>query len=390
MPANKKIKVLFALDNLTVGGAQQLVLSLVQSLARDRYEPVVCTLFSGRSQEPELLFDAVRAAGAKAYRLSISGWRDFKTFWQFKEILAKEQIDLVHSHMVPADFWSSLLGKLCAALPVVYTRHGIYSLNGPASRFQNFLLNKILADRVVAISEAVTDNLSKVCGTPEKRIVHIVNGVDTCAFNPSVSGKRIREELGLQPNDFVVGNCSRFEIRKGYDIFLRVAEMVARDRPNVKFLAVGHGSQEQALREKARQSACADQIVFAPARLDVPEVLGTMDVFLFTPYLGEGLPLVVLEAMASGLPVIASNIGSNREIVQPGVTGFLPFPKNWQAETDYLDGHPFAEKVAFFADNPPALKEMGRNGRKLILEKFDQRTMVENHQTLYESLLWTT
>jgi glycosyltransferase involved in cell wall biosynthesis len=253
---------------------------------------------------------------------------------------------------------------------------------------QNFILNRVTSDRVIAISSAVFNNLTSICRVPKHRIVTIKNGVDTQRFRPDICGKKVRSELGIPPEAVVVGNTSRFEARKGYDIFLQVAALLAEVNPKVKFLAVGHGSQEQVMMHEIEKLKLHNNVIIAPQRLNMPEVLTAMDIFLFTPYWGEGLPCAVLEALASGLPVVASNVGVNPEIVNHGKTGYLPAPEKWCMETRSLNSQAFAKQVLFLVNNPLLAIEMGRNGRKLVLEKFDLQRMVEEHETLYERLVF--
>lgn len=383
-----KIKVMLVLDNLTVGGAQRLVVDLVRFLTPRRFEPVVCTLFSNRDPEPERYLSELNTLGMRTYRLSLTSWRDLKGIARFRALVGREGVDIIHSHMVPADFWGCLLGKLFRRRATLFTRHNTYDLNGLSTRVQNLLLKTLVADKVVAVSRSVSENLQTVWKVPEKRIVTILNGVDVQRFHPRVSGAEVREELGIDEGDLVVGNHSRFEARKGHDIFLQVAEQVLPQYRKLKFLAVGHGDRFTHLRKIATRPRFRGRLLVAPTRLDMPQVLAAMDFLLFTPYWGEGLPLAVLEAMATGLPVIASNVGSIPEVVQDGVTGRLPFPKTWSAEADYLDSRAFAEALAELIESRREMwREIGARGRAYVTAHHDIRAMVRSHEMLYESLL---
>jgi len=112
-----------------------------------------------------------------------------------------------------------------------------------------------------------------------------------------------------------------------------------------------------------------------------------MNILIFAPYLSEGLPLNILEAMASGKPVVASNIGANCELVVDGVTGFLPAPKRWAMETDYLDATLLADKVEYLLRNKELAKKMGKAGRKIVEEKFSAEAVARKHESLYRELL---
>ena len=119
----------------------------------------------------------------------------------------------------------------------------------------------------------------------------------------------------------------------------------------------------------------------------MPQVMAAIDIFLFTPYWGEGLPYVVLEAMSTAKPVIASNVGSNRELVLDGQTGFLPYPLQWSFETDHLEAEPFAEKIEVLIKNKIMAQNMGIKGRNRIEKKFNIYTMVMELEKLYQNLI---
>lgn len=383
----KRIKILFVLDNLTVGGAQHIVYSIIGKLDTRRFKSVVCTLFSGREKVIENLESILKEIGIPVYRIQLSSWRDLTSFRRFEQILKKEHIDLIHAHMVPADYWGCLLGKLFGAIPTVYTRHNTYRLNGMMSHLQNFILNRVTSNKVIAISTAVFNNLTSICRVPGHRIVTIKNGVDTQRFRPEICGNKVRAELGIPPSAVVVGNTSRFEPRKGYDVFLQVAALVTEVNSHIKFLAVGHGSQEQAMKHEVTRFNLQNNVIITPECLNIPEVLAAMDIFLFTPYWGEGLPCAVLEAMACGLPVVASNVGVNPEIVKNSITGFLPSPEKWCPEAESLSSQAFANQLLFLIEHPEIVVEMGRNGRKLVLNNYNVQKMVEKHEKLYDRLV---
>ncbi len=386
----KKIGILYILDNLAIGGAQQVVLTLAENLDKKNFHIVVCTLFSRDPKMEEPLADEIKEMDIPVYKLAMTSWRDWNTIKKLLQIIDMENIDLVHSHMVPADFWGTFLTKIFKRKKAVYTRHNTYTPNGFSSKIQTFLLNRILCEKIVAISNATFKNLTARCWANPKKIVKIYNGVNTKRFSPSLSGTRVRESLDIPPDSVVIGNLSRFEKRKGYDVFLNVALRVAKFNPHVRFLIMGNGPEEAPLRLLAKQLDVEKYVVFAKPRRDVHEVLAAIDMLLFTPYWGEGLPTVVLEAMASGKPVVASNTGSNSEIIIDEVTGVLPSPKAWTMETNQLDISAFTEKIIYLVKNRDVANQMGIEGRKVVEQKFTVEKMVQKTEALYCNLVFGT
>ena len=150
---------------------------------------------------------------------------------------------------------------------------------------------------------------------------------------------------------------------------------------------LGHGEEKTNLMQKIKEYGLKNRIIISEPRSDMPQVMSCIDILLFTPYWGEGLPYVVLEAMASGKPVVASHIGSNNELIVDSQTGFLPYPAEWNYETDTLKAEPFVEKIEYLLKNPTIAKEMGLRSRQRAVEKFDLHVMVSKLEKLYLDLL---
>lgn len=384
--ANGKIHILFVLDNLTIGGAQKLVLDIAQNLDADRFRPFVCTLFSSEKIENEPFAIELKKANIPLARLQLQSWRDFRTFAQFRKLVKDWNISVVHGHMIPADFWGCLVAKISTRTRTVYTRHNSYPVNGMSSKAQLWLLNNFAADNIIAISKTIKDYAVERTSTPARKVRLINNGVDSVRFNPKISGEVVRKQLGIGSDEIVVGNISRYEPRKGYDVFVRVAAGLALKFPNVRFIACGHGPQKDELLNMAKEFRLGQKLIFTEPRPDVEKFIAALDVFLFPTYWGEGLPLSVCEAMACGKPIVASNIGSNKELVTDGENGFLPAPKNWNLETGELPAEPFIQKIAQLVENPELRKTIGINGRARVEKLFNVKTMLEQHENLFSEL----
>jgi len=382
-----KIGVLFVLDNLAVGGAQQQVLNLIRLMDRSRFDVSVCTLFVSQAETDVSLSNEVEAVGVPIFPLAMKTWRDFGTIRMFRNIVKRQRIEIVHANMVPADFWGCLLGKICGAKVAIYTRQNVYHIRKPVRWFQLFLLNRFLADAAFAVSRSTRENLIMECFALPNKVFIIPNTVDARRFHPGISGRQAKSMFGLSDEDIIIGNVSRFEKRKGYDIFIEVASKIVRRYSKVKFLAVGHGDQLEQLRNTAGRCGLYEKVIFSAPRRDMPEVMAAIDIFLFTPYWGEGLPLSVLEAMAAGKPVVASNVGSNNELVIDGETGFLPTPKKWAMEAETLEVKPLVEKICFLIENRDVGKEMGMRGRQLVRSKFSSEVMAKQTEELFLSML---
>ncbi|MBI2472866.1 MAG: glycosyltransferase [Planctomycetes bacterium] len=385
--AQKKIRILYVLDTLFIGGAEQHVATLCRHLDKEKFHIVVCTLFSRDPNLHEPIADEIRVLGIRVEQLAMQRWRDWRSIAQFLRLIDDEQIDIVHGHMVPADFWGSFMAKIFRRRKTIYTCHQPFLKEGYAMRVQQFALNIFLADRIVSVSEATTHFCSKICHASPKKIIKIPNAVDTDRFTPEVSGSSIRAELGLSDDVFIIGNIGRYTPEKGYPFFIETAAKVAQTHQNARFLIVGHGSEYNKLTDLIEKLGLTNRFFVTGPRRDIPEILGAVDIFLFTSIWGEAFGISLIEAMAAGKPIIAANIGPTKEIIEDGITGLLPYPEEWEQETDYLDADALARSVDYLIRNPHVRNQLGQEARSQAVKRFSITTLVKSIESLYISMI---
>lgn len=387
-PQDSKIRVLHVLDALGVGGAEQLVMTLADGVDRTQFHFVVCTLFS-RGESPEPFAEEIRELGIRVEQLAMTRWRDRDTIRRFLELLDDECIDIVHGHTIPADFWGCFLARILGRQKIVCTKHDMLPRTGKAAGFQRFMVERVLAEKIISISGVVTDHLIHHRGVNPERIVQIPNPVDTVRFSPEVSGAKVREELGIPRDALVIGNTSRFEKRKGYDLFLELAGIIGPRHSNVRFLAVGHGTERDHMLRRINDANLQDIVTLTGPRRDIPQILGAIDIFFFTSLWGEGFGIVLIEAMAAGKAVVATNVGPAREIIEDGVSGFLPSPAVWVPETtiDRVDTDPLVERIEFLVAHPETRQRLGAAARRRAIDFFGTRQVVVQTEQLYRELL---
>jgi glycosyltransferase involved in cell wall biosynthesis len=217
---------------------------------------------------------------------------------------------------------------------------------------------------------------------PPERILVIQNGVDTTPYDIANEPLSVKTQLGFQDGDHVVGMIGGLRSVKGHRYLIQSLPAVLAEVPNTKCLVVGRdfgepGSREIDLRRLARSLGVNDSITFTGERSDIPELLAVMD-FIVQPSLSEGLSNVILEAMAAGKPVIASDVGGNREVIEDGKTGFLVNPKEYSE---------FSRRIIECLKNPRLSKELGRNARETVMQKFQISRMLERHMCLYDQCI---
>jgi glycosyltransferase involved in cell wall biosynthesis len=218
-------------------------------------------------------------------------------------------------------------------------------------------------------------------GVKQQKIEVIRNGVQL----PAHTGRRetggIRQEFGIPDNVPVCACIGRVVSGKGIDVYLRAARLLTDQNRNVRFLMIGAHSVETnhkfEMEELARELQLDGRFIFTGERHNVDEILHDIDIVVH-PSLTEGLSNVVLEAMAAGLPVVATRVGGNPELVQDGRTGVLVPPRNATA---------LAQAIAFLLDHPEIARQFGKAGRERIVQEFSIREMLRRTEDLYLRLV---
>jgi sugar transferase (PEP-CTERM/EpsH1 system associated) len=267
----------------------------------------------------------------------------------------------------------------------IHGDHGwdIHDLYGQKLRYQ--ILRRALSpfvDRFVVVSRGLETYLKQQVGVPLDRVTRITNGVDTEVFHSSSGGREpIPVEDFAAPDSFVIGTVGRMEIVKDpmtlAGAFVRLAELLPHAKSRLRLVMVGDGSQRQRV-EALLNFGGVESMAWLPGqREDVPSLLRCMDLFVL-PSLAEGISNTILESMASGLPVVATGVGGNLELVEDGVTGTLVPPKDEDA---------MAEAIAAYVVNPEMLRLRARAARERVVREFSITRMVDSYLSVYDSVL---
>jgi glycosyltransferase involved in cell wall biosynthesis len=238
-------------------------------------------------------------------------------------------------------------------------------------------LSERFCDGFIAVSEAIRKVLVKAHRIPEEKVVRIYNGVELEAFRPgSLNGFRLKRELGLDPEAPLVGTIGRLVYQKAHDVFLQAASLVGQAVPGAQFLIVGEGPLRPRL-ERMVDELGLRTCHFAGFRADIPNLLSIMDVFAL-PSILEGLPRVLLEALAMARAIVATRIDGVMEVAQHGVTALLVPPGDPAALAD--------ASISLLKDKELASR-LGTAGRTLAEERFSVSRMVEEVDRFYTTLL---
>ena len=355
---------------LGLGGQEAVVARLVRSADPERFEMSACTIDHLGHHGEELCDDGFTVHNlAKGPGLKPSLWL------KLARILRRERIDVVHGHNFQTLFWGLPAAKLARTTAFVYTVHGnLYRKSPRIARAEKLLIR--FATKVTAISQSSRHELDGDRIFPAKKVLVIPNGIDAGDYEIDVDRAGVRRELGLPPEGPALGICSRIVAAKGVDHLIRAMPKVIGRFPGASTLVVGDGDAVEGLRALAKELAVAERVVFTGQRQDVPRLLGAMDLFVL-PSESEGLSMALLEAMAAGLPAVATNVGDNAIAIRDGETGRI-------VELDQIDRLP-GVLIELLSDEE-RLRSMGGRARQRAVEHYSHERMTENYERLFAEL----
>lgn len=372
--------ILYPVNELKIGGAEQQLLELVRGLDKSRFRPIVAPLYDGGALDAE--FRTV--PGVEVVDLHRTGKYDFSTFWRVATILRRERIDLIQPFLSPATLFGLLPALLVGTPRIVVTeRCGVRRTRGlgyKAYRTAEDVLSRY-ADMIVPNSVA-GQRLLLQRGLPASRIRVVYNGLNLRRLrvdDAAVAGHRAR--LGVPEGGKVAGILASLTEPKGHGTLLRAAAELGGRRQDVRYAIVGDGALREDLEVLASALGIRDKVVFFGYQRGVADLLASFDVLVSASRDNEGCSNSILEAMALGVPVIATDIGGNCELVENGVTGHLVPVGDHAALADALDR---------VLSGDECVRTMAEHAQRMIGERFGLDRMVREYEHLYSSLLRDT
>lgn len=357
------MKILHLDTERTWRGGEAQVLLLARGLAARGHDCIV----AGQPEAP--LLDRATGAGLRTLAVSMPSEWSPRAIFELSRWLKKEMTDVIHLHTSHAATLGGLAGRLAGTPVRVISRRVDFSL---ASNPLRKLKYEWGIDRILAISEGVREVLVADGLNPD-RISIVRSGIDPSGFDPEASGEDARRELGIPPDALVIGCVAHFAEHKGHRVLVDAAEMVIRQRPDVRFVLVGDGELKDKVLDQIKNLSIGDNVALPGFRNDVPRLLSAFDVVTLASHL-EGLGTSLLDGMVMGRPIVATRVGGIPEIVEDGVTGRLVPAGNPRALADA-----FLELL----ENPEARRRMGAAGRTRVLNLFSAGAMVTATESIY-------
>ncbi|ASZ13143.1 glycosyltransferase family 4 protein [Chitinophaga pendula] len=372
----KKIRVLETIRQGKIGGGESHVLDLVANLDKEQYEPVVLSFTDGP------MIQALEKMQIPAHVIASEKPFDISVWKRVKQLLIDERIDLVHVHGTRANtnvLWAARNLKL----PVIYTVHG-WSFHGglhPLMKKARIAAEKFITSRAqvnICVSESNRQTGQKAFGKLDAVVVP--NGVNLQRFDPQANYADVKKAYGIPEDHLVVGYIVRMTYQKDPVSMIHAFAEVHKLMPNMTLLMVGEGELKQTAIDTANALGLSDYIVFDNFRQDVPAVLNAVDIYCL-PSLWEGFPIGVLEAMAMGKAVIASDVDGTREAVRHEENGLLVPAKNVTA---------LANAIMQLASDVALRERLAQSARNTILAEYNVAGMTRKIEAVYRDLIGTT
>lgn len=318
----------------------------------------------------------------KNFVSEVSLFKDLHALWQIFMLLRRQKYDLIHTHNSKGGFIGRLAAFLAGGPPVIHGVHGFafHENERWLRRVLFFALEKLAkhwSTRVICISQPLVELWIQSNLAPREKIRKIYSGIEIMDFKRKYNRSKIRTQLGLKPGQIAVGQVSKLWEGKGHEDIMNACPKLIEQIPDLKVFFIGNGPICEKLQSMVDKKGLQNTIVFLGHCDNVPEITSALDIAVLASHF-EGMGRVVLEAMAVGLPVVATRVGGIPDLVVDQKTGIL------------IDSHSpqqLAHGILLLATNQELRKNMGSAGQKRVDKRFSASTMVEQIGQLYEEVL---
>ena len=376
---DQKIRVLHLIEHLKVGGAERAVVDLVKTLDSSRIQSTVCVYRSigafgeelQRSGHPIVFIrkEIFTIRFPKFLRVPLVFLESILFVIRLVHLIQTNKIQIVHSHLFSANLWGRLAVTVARSSRIIVTEHNTSNLRKSLKRS---IVNRLLAPlshRTVAVSKPVAESIIKARWTTKDRLITIPNGINLSRFD-CTSNRENGILPGTRPRIAIIAYLWPV---KRHDLLFQAIKICKDRTPNITCCVVGDGTERAHLEQLSQDLHLTNTVYFLGERHDVNRLLQDIDIVVSTSD-NEGLPINLMEAMAAGVPVVATDVGGTGEIVKPGETGILVKQGNVQSICDGL---------CKLIDNPALAKKIGRNGLTMIREFYSMESIARKWKEVY-------
>lgn len=364
-----KKKLLHIVLYLVYGGLEKIVYDFSRELNGKDYEVHVAALERGGP-----IGDQLHQEGIPVHILGKRpGKFDFGLLLKLTKLIKKLQIQVIHSHTA-CIMYAALAGKLAGVSTIIHTDHGRYLPDRKVKIWEDRIFSRLVSCYVCVSRDLETYMLSSI-KVPSKKLITILNGVDTSHYykHEKENYLKLRGKYNIPHNAIVIGTICRLIPPKNISFLIEWVQNNKNLHQNIVLVVVGDGPQYSELVKKAHDIP-ENKIKFMGARENIADLLNIFDIFTLVSTT-EGTSLTILEAMATQLPVIVSDVGGNKDLITPGETGYL-FESNNQKSFDY-----YVKKVI---NNPIKAGKLGYFARQSVIKNFNLKNVIRKYCELYD------
>jgi glycosyltransferase involved in cell wall biosynthesis len=362
--------VLHLVETLDRGGLERVVVDLAVAQKQAGHHVAVCGLFRTGALAPELT-----AAGIEAGSADKRAGLDLRAVWRVRRALAGHRADVLHTHNAVANYYGVLAVSMAARARVVNTRHGMGAARRREPRERLFRASLWRTSVVATVCQRAHDHLVAERIVPRRLVRVVPNGIRVDAFVHGSAAARAaaRARRDVPATALLVGTVGRLSEAKDHALLVDAFARLAARRPDARLVVVGAGDRHAALADQVDRLGLRAAVQLTGDRVDVPALLPAFDLFALTS-LTEGYSIALLEAAATGLPAVTTDVGGNREIVQDGVTGLVVADRSPEAFAQALDG---------LAGAPDVRERMGRQARRWVEAHGRVDAMARRYEAAY-------
>ncbi len=383
----RKINILFLIDNLAVlGGTENYLFRLVTNLNKEKFSCIVCPF----APKESIVIKKFREYGIAVTPILVNRiytWDALKAVYNLKYLIKQKKIDIVQTFHFSSDIYGTIVSRLLRVPIIISSRRDMgfaeYDIHHRfLRRIANFFVNTTLTNAKIMNRQVC--NVEKI---PVNKTVTIYNGLKLENYDISIDRKAKAEEFNLSIRKPIIGCIANIRPIKGLEYLIKAAAKVTKEYPEAQFIIVGGNadaisntiinSYKNKLNLMINKLNLNQQIYFLGKKSNINEILKIMDIFVL-PSLSEGFSNSIIEAMAAGVPVIATNVGGNPEAIEHNKTGFIVPVKNSTA---------IAEKIKKLLKYPKLREQLGQAGRLWAEHNYNIKKIIKQNENLYCSLL---
>jgi sugar transferase (PEP-CTERM/EpsH1 system associated) len=369
----RPVHVMHVSYSLDTGGAEVVILDLLRRLDRRRFRPSVCSFQVGGTMNRQFA-----DCGVPIFEVQKREGKDWALLFKLWRLFLRERVDIVHCHNSAMWLYAAVPARLAGVKGLILTEHAM-----PTRLSRLFVTAARPLQRLTSLitvnSAQVGAFLTGTLGLSGHGIKLILNGIDLARFDEhsAIDATAKKRSLGLPDRGIVIGMVARLDPIKDHRTLLHAFSRVLVRIPNAHLLIVGSGEMDAALRDEAARLSLGERALFLGNRNDVRELLGIMDVFVLSSR-KEGQSVAITEAMATRVPVVATNVGGTPELVLDGRTGLLVPPGDPEA---------MAAAIVRVLNDSTLAKQLCAAARKRLEQEYDIMTVVRQYEAEYATAL---